>query len=82
MNFWPIITFLGTVFLFATTFSIGVLILLAKLRIIRFKRPTEYMVWGIVCGLLISFIFVTIKCNNSSRNADPVIVHDSSAVNK
>jgi hypothetical protein len=81
MNSWPIIVFLGTVFFFATIFSIGVLILLTRLKMIRLKRPSDFITWGIVGGILISSIFVAIECNNTSHPEEN-IVNDSSAVNQ
>jgi hypothetical protein len=81
MNSWPIIVFLGTVFFFATIFSIGVLILLTRLKMIRLKRPSDFITWGIVGGILISSIFVAIECNNTSHNGE-TIVTDSSAINR
>jgi hypothetical protein len=73
MNSWPIIVFLGTAFFFATIFSIGVLILLTRLKLVRFKRPSDFITWGIVGGLLISSIFVAIECNNTSHRQENVV---------
>lgn len=70
-----ILLFLGMVFFFATIFSLGVLILLSYLKIVRIKRPGEYLVWGVVGGILISFIYVTLMCNKSS--SEHIAVHDT-----
>ena len=61
-----IILFLAMVFFFATIFSIGLVILLSYLKVIRIKRPSDYMIWGIVGGILISFIYVTLMCNKGA----------------
>jgi hypothetical protein len=61
-----ILVFLAMVFFFATIFSIGVIILLTYLKVVRIKRPTDYMIWGIVGGILISFIYVTLMCNKGA----------------
>jgi hypothetical protein len=60
-----VIVFLAMVFIFATIFSIGVIILLTYLKVVRIKRPIDYMIWGIVGGILISFVYVTLMCNKS-----------------
>ena len=61
-----IVLFLGMVFFFATIFSVGVVILITYLKVIRIKRPSDYIIWGIVGGILISFVYVTLMCNKSS----------------
>jgi hypothetical protein len=61
-----ILVFLGMVFFFATIFSMGVIIFLTYLKVVRIKRPGEYITWGVVGGILISFIYVTLMCNKSS----------------
>ena len=54
------------VFFFATIFSVGLVIFLSYLKVIRIKRPSDYMIWGIVGGILISFIYVTLMCNRGA----------------
>jgi hypothetical protein len=61
-----VILFLAMVFFFATIFSIGLIMMLTYLKVVRIKRPTDYMVWGIVGGILISFIYVTLMCNKGA----------------
>ena len=61
-----IIIFLAMVFFFATIFCIGLIILLSYLKVVRIKRPSDYMVWGIVGGILISFVYVTLMCNRGA----------------
>jgi len=62
-----ILLFLGMVFFFATIFSMGIVILLSYLKVVRIKRPGEYFIWGVVGGIFISFIYVTLMCNKSSE---------------
>ena len=66
MNSRSMIVFLAMVFFFATIFSIGLIILLTYLKVVRIKRPSDYMVWGIVGGILISFVYVTLMCNRGA----------------
>ena len=61
-----ILLFLAMVFFFATIFSIGVVIFLSYLKVVRIKRPTDYMIWGIVGGILITFVYVTLMCNKGA----------------
>lgn len=61
-----VILFLAMVFFFATIFSLGVIILLSYLKVVRIKRPTDYLTWGIVGGILISFVYVTLMCNTGA----------------
>ena len=61
-----VILFLAMVFFFATIFSLGVIILLSYLKVVRIKRPTDYLTWGIVGGILISFVYVTLMCNTGT----------------
>lgn len=61
-----VLLFLSMVFIFATIFSIGMIIMLTYMKIVRIKRPTDYMIWGIVGGILISFIYVTLMCNRAA----------------
>jgi hypothetical protein len=58
--------FLAMVFVFATIFCIGLIMLLTYLKVVRLKKPTDYMIWGIVGGILISFVYVTLMCNKSA----------------
>lgn len=60
--------FVAMVFIFATLFSIGLVILLTFVKVIRIKRPGDYMTWGVVGGILITFIYVTLMCNKSSSD--------------
>ena len=66
-NSGGILLFLGMVFFFATIFSMGVIIFLTYLKVVRIKRPGDYFIWGVVGGILISFIYVTLMCNKSSE---------------
>ena len=61
---WRVTLFLGMVFIAATVMSTALLMLLGYLKIIRQKRTADNFVWGIVGGLLITFMFVMLKCNN------------------
>ena len=82
INPWGVLLFLGMVFFFATVFSIGVIILLSYLKVIRIKRSSEYITWGVVGGILISFLYVTMMCNKSSSEHMDVIHKDSTEVRK
>lgn len=75
-----IIFFLCIVFFFATIFSIGVIILLGYLKVVRIKRTGDYFVWGIVGGILISFIYVTLMCNKSTGAPDDVVREADTAI--
>ena len=75
-----ILIFLGMVFFFATIFSLGVVIFLTYLKVVRIKRPGEYLIWGVVGGILISFIYVTLMCNKSSSEHIPVRATDSTEI--
>ena len=77
-----ILLFLGMVFFFATIFSIGVTILLTYVKVVRIKRPADYMIWGIVGGILITFIYVTLMCNKSSSEHMNNIPPDSTEMRK
>ena len=63
-NPWRVALFVGLVFLAATVMCTALLHLLAYLKIIHPKRSREHLVWGVVGGLLITFMFVILKCNN------------------
>lgn len=82
INPWGVLLFLGMVFFFATIFSIGVVILLSYLKVIRIKQPMEFFTWGIVGGILISFLYVTLMCNKSSSEHMDVIHTDSTEMRK
>ena len=62
-----IVLFLGMVFFFATIFSIGVIVFLTYLKMVRMKRRSDYFIWGIVGGILISFIYFMLMCNYSEQ---------------
>ena len=79
-NSGGVLVFLGMVFFFATIFSLGVIIFLTYLKVVRIKRPGEYIIWGIVGGILISFIYVTLMCNKSSSEHIPVRATDSTEI--
>lgn len=66
MEFNPVSValFIGLVFVAATVMCTALLHLLAYLKIVRPKRTREHLMWGVVGGLLITFMFVTLKCNN------------------
>jgi hypothetical protein len=60
------LVFVALVFFFASIFSIGFITLLTYVKVIRIKKPSDFIIWGIVGGILITFIFVTLMCNKSS----------------
>lgn len=62
-----LVLILVMVFFFATIFSMGIILLLTYLKVVRIKRPTDYFTWGIVGGILITFIYVTLLCNRSEH---------------
>lgn len=66
LNQRGVILFLAMVFFFATIFSLGVILLLTYLKVVRIKRPTDYFTWGIVGGILITFVYVTLMCNRAA----------------
>jgi hypothetical protein len=77
-----ILVLLGMIFFFATIFSLGTVILLTYLKVVRLKRPGEYIVWGIIGGILISFIYVTLMCNKSSSEHINIENKDSTQIRK
>jgi len=57
--------FLSMVFFAATIMCTALLVLSSYMKIVRIKRPADFIVGGIAGGILISFIFVVMQCNAS-----------------
>lgn len=79
---WGIISLLTISFIAATVMSTVLLILLNDLQIIKIKRRSDYFIWGIVGGILISFVFVTMQCNKTNNRQNQVGVHADSTLQK